>query len=377
MYTVLRNKDIIYIAKNTAWTGTVSGLQTFAQHLARKLAEQNQVIWVNPASRNPVRVYRNRLRRVGPRLLTYTPWIPLRQRGFTLTPINAFIFSFQVRLLMRQLSMCQPMFWAANIACGELVHLLPRAPWVFSPVGDVLSQADDAFAAHVAVLRAVSEPTYSALRSKYPDKAYLIPNGVDYDAWQDIVQAHPDDPADLRHIPHPQAGFVGNITENRIDFPLLAELARRRPDISLVLVGPGELEQVRTRYFAALPNVHLLGAKSYTQLPLYIRGFDVCLIPYTLNTFNQGTNPIKLYEYFALGKPVISTSVPSMLKYQPSLCIADTVQEFEQAFNDVLSSGSTDTLAEQRRAIAQQHTPEATLRQIDQILAEKRIEVEQ
>jgi glycosyltransferase involved in cell wall biosynthesis len=373
MYTILANKSIVYIAKNTTWTGDASGLQTFAQHLARKLAEHNQVVWVNPARRNPAQVYRNRLQRIGPRLFIYTPWIPMRQKGFKLTPINAFTFSFQLRLLMRQLNMRCPMFWAANIACGELVHLLPRAPWIFSPVGDVLSPDDDTFADHTALLRAVSEPTYEALKRKYPDKTHLIPNGVDYAAWQDIIQANPDEPADLSAIPHPRAGFVGNVTEHRVDFPLLAELARRRPDIAFVLVGPGMPAHVQTRYFANLSNVYVLGAKPYAQLPLYIRGFDVCLIPCILNTFNMGTNPIKVYEYFALGKPVISTSVPSMLKYQPCLRIANTVQEFEHALNDVLSLGSADTLAEQRRAIAQQHAPEATLHQIDRILAEKRI----
>jgi glycosyltransferase involved in cell wall biosynthesis len=370
---VLSGKNIIYFAKNTRWTGNAAALQTFAQHLARKLAEYNRVLWINPPSRNPRRFYRYRLQRVTQHLITYTPWIPFSPEAHTLNCVSAFIYAFQIRLIMKHLGVHQPMFWVANIPCDDLVGLLPRAPWIFSPVGDVLSEHDEAFAAHTVLLRAVSEPTYYTLREKFPDKTYLLPNGVDYDAWQDILCKQPAEPADLAAIPCPRAGFVGNVTEHRVDFALLSELARHNPAVSFVLVGPGEWTKLKPRYFDGLSNVYFLGAKPYQELPLYIRGFTVCLIPYLLNTFNRGTNPIKVYEYFALGKPVISTSIPSMLKYQPFLRIADTVQEFENVLRGLVASGNEETLAEQRRAIAQQHSPEATLCEIDRILFEKNI----
>src|SRR5207248_1936245 len=111
-------------------------------------------------------------------------------------------------------------------------------------------------------------------------------------------------PSDLASIPAPRLGFVGHI-HYWIDLKLIRYLAEKRPHWSFVLLGPvaplADIRQIRN-----LPNVHLLGRKSALQIPAYLQGMDCCLNPYVMGDIAENCSPLKLYEYLAAGKCVIS-----------------------------------------------------------------------
>jgi len=115
-------------------------------------------------------------------------------------------------------------------------------------------------------------------------------------------------PADLAMVPKPILGYIGGI-HRHVDQALLECLATVHPDKSLVLVGP---LQVPVPSLAKLPNVYCLGQKKYTELPSYIKHFDVGLIPYVLNEYTRSVYPTKLNEYLIMGKPVVSTRLPEV-----------------------------------------------------------------
>jgi teichuronic acid biosynthesis glycosyltransferase TuaH len=167
-----------------------------------------------------------------------------------------------------------------------------------------------------------------------PDALYL-PNGVDFRHFGNAYGATPDDPQleILLQEGKPIAGFYGALAE-WFDYELLDGLAGLRTDWNFLLIGPAYDLSLRQRGQALLkrPNVHWIGSRKYEVLPAYLERFDAAMIPFLLNNITRATSPLKLYEYFAGGKPVITTRMPECEAY-PEVLLADDVQEFSEALD--------------------------------------------
>jgi glycosyltransferase involved in cell wall biosynthesis len=125
----------------------------------------------------------------------------------------------------------------------------------------------------------------------------------------------------------PVLGFFGLIHE-WIDLELIAALARRRPDWTVVLIGKASVDVGALR---ELPNVKLLGRRPYESLPGYCKGFTVGLIPFAVNELTRNVNPIKLREYLSAGLPVVSTALPEVQAYSESCHVAGSTEAFIEA----------------------------------------------
>jgi UDP-galactopyranose mutase len=157
-----------------------------------------------------------------------------------------------------------------------------------------------------------------------------FPSSVDVDHFAAARRIRTD-PADQASIPHPRLGFFGVIDE-RMDLDLLAGVANARPDWQLVILGP--VVKIDPATLPALPNIHYLGSKTYQQLPGYIAGWDVALLPFARNEATRFISPTKTPEYMAAGKPVVSTSIRDVVRpygQQGLVRIADTVDDFVAA----------------------------------------------
>lgn len=135
----------------------------------------------------------------------------------------------------------------------------------------------------------------------------------------------------------PVIGYHGAVAE-WFDGPLLAEVARLRPDWTFVLVGSTDGADIEP--LKALPNLRLVGEVPYRELPDHLDAFDCCLIPFRLNELTLATNPVKLYEYFAAGKPVVATDMPELRLVPDGLLrIAGTARGFADAIAAALREG--------------------------------------
>ncbi len=161
---------------------------------------------------------------------------------------------------------------------------------------------------------------------------YVLPPGVDVDLYSRALSSHCAIPADIQDIPEPRVGFVG-VVDWRLDWQLLQELARRRPEWSLVLIGPVE---EKPQSVAGLSNVHFLGARPVAELPSYLRGLHVCLIPFAEGAFSRSANPTKLREYLAAGRPVVTTPLDSLSGTNEVVRTARGVDEFESSVHAAL-----------------------------------------
>jgi UDP-galactopyranose mutase len=138
-------------------------------------------------------------------------------------------------------------------------------------------------------------------------------------------------PADQQPIPRPRLGFFGVIDE-RMDLPLLEGVAAARPDWHIVMLGP--VVKIDPESLPRLPNIHYLGSKPYAELPQYVAGWDVALLPFARNAATRFISPTKTPEYLAAGKPVVSTSIRDVVRpygRQGLARIADEVPAFVEA----------------------------------------------
>jgi glycosyltransferase involved in cell wall biosynthesis len=148
-------------------------------------------------------------------------------------------------------------------------------------------------------------------------------------------------PRDIGAIASPRLGFHGVLTDFKVDFELLLKVAASRRDWHLVLIGE-EREGQANATAAALrrqPNVHFLGYRPYAQLPEYLRGFDVGLLPFADNAFTRSIFPMKLHEYLAAGVPVVSTSATYASPQMRHVLVGQTPEAFIAAVEAQLRNG--------------------------------------
>src|SRR5205085_3107362 len=142
--------------------------------------------------------------------------------------------------------------------------------------------------------------------------------------------------ADQEELPLPRLGFYGVIDE-RFDTELLARAAEMRPDWSFVMVGP--VVKISDDELPRRPNIHYLGPKTYAELPGYLSGWDVALMPFAMNDSTQFISPTKTPEYLAGGKPVVSTPIKDVVRHYgqfEGVKVASTAEQFAAACDAAL-----------------------------------------
>lgn len=322
---VLKGRDIVTFSND--WTGDPLS----KNHLMRLLARENRVLWVNSiGNRSPAasaadasRAFRKLaaatapVREVEPNLFVLNPLIiPMYGRP-AVTTLNRHLLAAQVRWSMRKLGFRNIINWT----------FLPTAGMVAGHLGEdlVIYQCVDEYAAFSdAPTAAVAEMEQTLLkradlvlvsaerlyRSKIRSnpRTQLVRHGVDFNHFRQALDPQTKVPTDIASLPRPVIGFFGLIAD-WVDVDLMADVARRFPEASLVVIGKTTTDVSALR---ALPNVRLLGRKPYAALPGYCKGFDVALMPFRINELTLNSNPLKVREYLAAGLPVISTPIPEV-----------------------------------------------------------------
>jgi UDP-galactopyranose mutase len=167
---------------------------------------------------------------------------------------------------------------------------------------------------------------FEAKKDRHPN-VHCFPSSVDRCHFAK-ARVRQFEPADQEDLPKPRLGFYGVIDE-RFDTELLAKIAEMRPDWSFVMVGP--VVKISEEDLPRRPNIHYLGGKTYGQLPAYLSGWDVALMPFAMNESTQFISPTKTPEYLAGGKPVVSTPIKDVVRHYGHLegvMIADNAADF-------------------------------------------------
>ena len=173
-----------------------------------------------------------------------------------------------------------------------------------------MKEAEDRLLARADVVFTGGRSLYEAKRGRNPE-VHCFPSAVEFDHFARSADPDLPVPRDLAELPRPILGYYGVIDE-RLDYELIAQLADAQTGGSIVLVGP--TIKVDPARLPRRPNLHYLGQKSYPELPGYLKGFDVCLMPWALNDATRTISPTKTLEYMAGGKPIVSTAVQDVVR---------------------------------------------------------------
>ena len=234
---------------------------------------------------------------------------------------------------------------------------------------------EKAILGQVDVVFAVSEKIQGRIK-KLHSRVHVVPNGADARHFGRAADPMQEIAPEITMISHPIVGYLGNIT-SRIDFDLIRYLAVSHPEWSVVLVG-GVTEPGFSipGFVAKLPNIHYLGARPYETLPGYLRAFDVCIIPYVAdNSLNIHCSPLKLYEYMAIGKPIVSTDLPAVRPFENIVYIAQSSEGFERHIAEVLRQPNEEK-CRQRLAAAEENSWEKRAGDILYVLGKRLIDRE-
>jgi glycosyltransferase involved in cell wall biosynthesis len=158
-------------------------------------------------------------------------------------------------------------------------------------------------------------------------RTFQAPNATDFELLSQSMDAARPEAGELRGLPRPRVGYIGQIGEN-IDYALVRAAAAARPDWSFVFVGPvWATRQPEVDQLQRLPNVRFLGGRPHAQLPDYLRGFDVCWMPHLCNALTASMDPTKLYDYLASGRPIVSTPVAGTERFGELVRFGNTASE--------------------------------------------------
>ncbi len=250
---------------------------------------------------------------IGDKLLRVVPKVP---RGCSPVEAEAALRA-QLIALCEEQQIVRPILWfytpmyvtvARGLAVAATVYdcMDELANFKFAP--RELCERERELMARADLVFTGGRALYEAKRDKHRN-VHAMPSSVDV-AFFERARASLAEPTDQAGIPHPRIGYAGVIDE-RIDLDLLSELADSRPDWHFVMLGP--LAKVSWEDLPQRPNLHYLGLKAYEQLPSYVAGWDVAMMPFALNDATRYISPTKTPEYLAAGRPVVSTAITDVV----------------------------------------------------------------
>jgi len=235
------------------------------------------------------------------------------------------------------------LWYYTPMAQGFAAHLAPRAIVydvmdelsLFRGAPPLLVERETELYRRADIVFTGGASLYAAKRDRHPN-VHLFPSSIDAEHFV-IARTGLDEPADQRGIPGPRLGFFGVIDE-RMDLVLLDDLAAARPDWQIVMVGP--VVKIEPAELPVRHNLHYLGPRPYADLPRYIAGWEVALMPWALNESTRFISPTKTPEYLAAGRPVVSTPVKDVVEpygAEGLVHIASTADEFVRGIEAALS----------------------------------------
>src|SRR5271169_6833326 len=322
-----------------------------------QLAKRHRVLWINSLNNRRPRFASKDYRRIVQKLKGFkSGLVQVEERIWVLAPIylpfhsNAMARSFnrrflgvQIRRALRRLRFVEPITWTFVPTSADVVGTLGEKYIVYQCVDEYGAFSDAAgevqareseLLAKAGLVLVCSSPLLESKR-QHNARTHLVTHGVNYQHFRRAADDSTPVAPELNNLPRPILGFHGLIAD-WVDLPLLAELARLRPQWSIVMVGKADTDLGAIQ---GLKNVHVLGHRSYERLPEYLRGFDVALLPFVVNELTIASNPLKLREYLAAGLPVVAAPLPEVTRMGALVSIAATAEEYVREITRLLEAG--------------------------------------
>ncbi|MGH2571702.1 MAG: glycosyltransferase [bacterium] len=327
------------------------------QHLFRRIALHNRVLWVNTIGTRMPTLSPADLARAAGKLREWSSAPPAGEGDAPVDVLRPFMTPFDRWRPFRRLNtrLLRNALTKALALRGDeppiLVTTIPNAAGLVGELGEAASvyycvdeysewpgadrnamlEMERELLRRVDLVVAASDTLFEEKSASHP-RVRLLRHGVD---WERFERGEGHRPPELERLPRPRIGFTGLVDE-RIDAELVARLAAARPDASFVFVGP---RQLRKGPLDRLANVRFLPPVAYDDVPAVVAGFDVAMLPYVENSLTNRINPLKLREFLASGVPVVATPLPEVRRYREVVETARDVDEWRDALGRALREG--------------------------------------
>jgi glycosyltransferase involved in cell wall biosynthesis len=343
---MIENESIVCFAPNDWWGMNPS----CATHIMKRLARQNRVLFINPFSSDlsvglkkglGARIKRKAksifkfLRKADDGLYVFSPVFLPFHGSRIIDFANNLLLKVQIRYVCRRIGIERPILWMENPRAADLMDFF-NAKLVVYHVSDLftdckytankdaLIKRERQVSAKSDLVICVSKALYAAKCNSHRNIHYL-PHGVDAEIFHEAARNSRILP-EIAHIPKPIAGYFGTMSASN-DIELLMYCAKKMPHISFVFAGQitgGDYSELLT-----MPNVFYLGKLPYEKIPQLCAAFDVCLLQWKLRDWIKSCNPLKLFEYMASGRPIVSVAIDEVAdNYSEIASVAKDKEEF-------------------------------------------------
>jgi glycosyltransferase involved in cell wall biosynthesis len=297
-------------------------------------------------------------REIDPNILLLNPPISLPGRYYShrINQLNQIRLANWINDILQSKGIRQPVLWIYPPHSAPLIGKFTEILSVYHCIDHfsagihgnkkmVIEQQENELLGKVDIIFTHSTGLKSVLQSRSNRPIFMLPSAADVNLFQTAQSIHPD----LNDIPHPRLGIFGTL-DARIDSTILLQISSSHPEWQFLLTGrirPGfnHLAQLKM-----LHNIYWLGDRPHADLPSLMNGCDVLLAPYTSGEKTEFINPLKIYEYLAVGKPVVSTPLPEIQDLGRYLIFASNPEEFVKGITDALLNETLEKTAERRLA---------------------------
>ncbi|HYP12784.1 MAG TPA: glycosyltransferase [Bryobacteraceae bacterium] len=349
-------KDIVFL-NSIDWlviksTGEYTMLGMAKSHRVLIVEPLTSIVTAIRVARSQARKYgkKSGLRRVSDNVYVYgAPPVGLPGLSRWRWPLkfNSILMAWLIRRVMKKLAIEDPIVYTYAYDSAEIVKRLPSCLTVYECLDQdevlakderhraLVQEREETLCRQVDMMISITEEL-AAPRRKFNPNSFVVNGGVELEFYGQGALDSTVVPEDIARLPKPVLGYLGGLDPWKMNVELIKYVAQSRPDWTIALVG-FVWYGFDPRQFAPCTNIHVLGPKPYEQLPGYVKGMDVCLMPFPLNGITMNGDAIKLYEYLAAGKPVVSVPVPAAVRNRDLVRVAETREEFLAAIEASLA----------------------------------------
>lgn len=338
----------------------------FDFQIMRRLAKTMPVLFVNSlAVRMPSLKEKSQFAaRVGRKLKSLSRgivrvennfWVfsPFNVPGNTGQKLSNWALAPQIKLAAARAGIRRPLLWVHCPAGAKLVSEIEHVALVLQRTDrfEAFPEADPAIVgAQIAALKMAADltiycnPVMMEEESHTVGRQLLITHGVDLDTFISAGKSRAPGPADVAILKRPRVGFIGGIDAHTFNPELFNGTAARLSDVEFVMIGGCSLPEG----WCTLPNVTMLGRKPYELVANYMAAMDVLIMPWNDSDWIKACNPIKLKEYLAVGRPVVTTDFPALGRYRELVRVANGPQQFAEQIRAALNEPYNADAARQK-----------------------------
>jgi len=324
---------------------------------------------IKKALKKPIQVKKN--------LWVWSPILVPFQRNSFIRKFNYFILNNWLNFWLKQLEFKKEIFWTYNPLTTKLFNVKTYEKLVYHCVDEIKAQPGmpvevlEKFEKELIIssdfIFTTSMNLYET-RKVFNKNTFYFPNVADYDHFSKALDDKTPIPSEILKIPSPRIGFVGAISEYKLDFKLIEYLAKVNSNYSFIFIGKiGEGDPwTNIDYLKKFKNIYFLGPKPYSELPKYLKGFDVCILPNKINEYTKSMFPMKFFEYLSAGKPIVSVDLPALQDYRDICLLSKTYEEFSKNLQFAIKNSNYNF--EKRLSLAKKFTYKARTEEMMKII---------